>query len=121
MTVNTPEVLELRSGSYDNLAMNGNEVYKFATRSVPRVIKEALVAADLEVEDVEMEPEKDFVLIRDGDTANHPVLATLTGSHTKESFISSTGNKLYVYIRTDQADSRKGFRIRYYEGKKITF
>lgn len=53
VTVNTPEVLELSSGSYDNLAMNGNEVYKFATRSVPRVIKEALVAADLEVEDVD--------------------------------------------------------------------
>lgn len=53
VTVNTPQVLELSSGSYDNLAMNGSEVYKFATRSVPRVIKEALVAADLEVEDVD--------------------------------------------------------------------
>ena len=53
VTVNTPQVLELSSGSYDNLAMNGNEVYKFATRSVPRVIKEALVAADMEVEDVD--------------------------------------------------------------------
>lgn len=53
VTVNTPQVLELSSGSYNNLAMNGNEVYKFATRSVPKVIKEALVAADLEVEDVD--------------------------------------------------------------------
>ena len=33
--------------------MNGNEVYKFATRQVPKVIKEALDAADMEVEDVD--------------------------------------------------------------------
>ena len=70
----------------------------------------------LEVEDLDMEPEKDFVLIRDGEKANDPILETLTGSQSKSSFISSTGNKLYVYIKTDQADSRKGFRLRYYEG-----
>jgi len=52
--VATPgEGTQLGSGSYDNLAMNGNEVYKFATRQVPKVIKEALVAADMEVEDVD--------------------------------------------------------------------
>jgi len=45
--------IQLSAGSYDNLAMNGNEVYKFATRQVPKVIKEALVAADMEVEDVD--------------------------------------------------------------------
>jgi 3-oxoacyl-[acyl-carrier-protein] synthase-3 len=33
--------------------MNGKEVYKFATREVPKVIEEALVAADMTVEDVD--------------------------------------------------------------------
>ena len=52
--VETPgDGTQLSAGSYNNLAMNGNEVYKFATRQVPKVIKEALVAADMEVEDVD--------------------------------------------------------------------
>ena len=33
--------------------MNGQEVYKFATREVPRVLKEALDAADMTVDDVD--------------------------------------------------------------------
>ena len=33
--------------------MNGKEVYKFATREVPKVINEALDAADMGVEDVD--------------------------------------------------------------------
>ena len=70
----------------------------------------------LEIEDFEMEPEKDFLLIRDGEDANAPVLASLTGKNVKQNFISTTGNKLYFYTKTDQADSRKGYRIRYYEG-----
>ena len=70
----------------------------------------------LEIEDFEMEPEKDFLLIRDGEDANAPVLASLTGKNIKQNFISTTGNKLYFYTKTDQADSRKGYRIRYYEG-----
>ena len=110
----TPQPQILASPNYPRAYPGGLECLYVLTASKGSIIT-------LEVEDLEMEPDKDFVLIRDGETANHPVLATLTGSHTKESFISSTGNKLYVYIRTDQADSRKGFRIRYYEGKKITF
>lgn len=43
----------LSKGSYNRLAMNGKEVYKFATREVPRVINEALDAADMDVEDVD--------------------------------------------------------------------
>lgn len=52
--VATPgEGIVLSRGSYDGMSMNGKEVYKFATREVPKVIKEALVAADMEVEDVD--------------------------------------------------------------------
>ena len=76
----------------------------------------------LEIEDLDMEPDKDFVLIRDGDSPNSKVLATLTGkTEANPQFVTSTGNKLYVYTKTDQADSRRGYRIKYYEGKHTFF
>lgn len=43
----------LSEGSYGRLAMDGREVYKFATREVPTVIEEALEAADMTVDDVD--------------------------------------------------------------------
>ena len=64
-----------------------------------------------------MEPGRDFILVRDGDGPEAPVLAKLTGSKPPQ-FVVSTGNQLYVYIQTDQADSRRGFRIKYYEGNE---
>jgi len=52
--INTPgDGTVLSKGSYGHLGMNGKEVYKFATREVPRVINEALDAADMGVEDVD--------------------------------------------------------------------
>mmetsp|Transcript_8822 Transcript_8822/g.12540 ORF Transcript_8822/g.12540 Transcript_8822/m.12540 type:complete len:442 (-) Transcript_8822:210-1535(-) len=52
--VATPgEGTNLSAGSYDKLSMNGKEVYKFATREVPRVINEALDAAGMTVDDVD--------------------------------------------------------------------
>lgn len=41
------------SGRYDTLGMNGRDVYKFATREVPKVLTEALDNAGLGVEDVD--------------------------------------------------------------------
>ncbi len=53
-TVETPgEGTILSEGSYSRLAMDGKEVYKFATREVPTVIEEALEAADMTVDDVD--------------------------------------------------------------------
>ena len=70
----------------------------------------------LEIEDFDMEPKRDFVLIRDGEDATALELATLTGQQQlNPQFIRSTGNRLYVYTRTDQADSRRGYRYVYYE------
>ncbi|CAM9246187.1 unnamed protein product [Scytosiphon promiscuus] len=40
-------------GSYGSLGMEGREVYKFATREVPKVLTEALDNAGMEVEDVD--------------------------------------------------------------------
>lgn len=43
----------LTSGKYNPLFMNGSEVYKFATREVPRVLTEALESAEITVDDVD--------------------------------------------------------------------
>jgi len=51
--VATPEVTQISSGSYNTMTMSGKDVYKFATREVPVVIKEALDAAGMEVDDVD--------------------------------------------------------------------
>ena len=75
----------------------------------------------LEVEDFDMEPGKDFVLVRDGDSPTSPQLVTLTGRQgDNPQFVVSTDNSLYVYTRTDQADSRRGYRIKYYVGCDAT-
>jgi 3-oxoacyl-[acyl-carrier-protein] synthase-3 len=52
--VATPgEGTTVSKGSYQRMSMNGREVYKFATREVPTVLKEALDAAGLTVDDVD--------------------------------------------------------------------
>lgn len=52
--VATPgEGTTLSSAGYSCLTMNGKEVYKFATREVPRVLTEALEEAGMEVDDVD--------------------------------------------------------------------
>ena len=48
----------------------------------------------LEIEDFDMEPEKDFVLIRDGERPDSPELRTLTGRMgANPQFVVSTGNR----------------------------
>jgi hypothetical protein len=48
----------------------------------------------LEIEDFDMEPEKDFVLIRDGEEPDSPELRTLTGRRgDNPQFVVSTGNR----------------------------
>ena len=67
----------------------------------------------LEIEDFDMEPGRDFVLIRDGDEPTAAELVTLSGRQTDNpQFVVSTGRSLYIYTRTDQADSRRGYRIK---------
>jgi len=52
--VSTPgDGTELSSASYGCITMNGQEVYKFATREVPRVLSEAIEEAGLTVDDID--------------------------------------------------------------------
>ena len=43
----------LSKGSYEKITMNGQEVYKFATREVPKVLQEALESAGMTVDEVD--------------------------------------------------------------------
>jgi 3-oxoacyl-[acyl-carrier-protein] synthase-3 len=45
--------LQVTSGTYDTIAMNGMDVYKFATTKVPKVLKEALAQADMSADDID--------------------------------------------------------------------
>jgi len=74
----------------------------------------------LEIEDLDLEPTRDFVLIRDGESPDSPVLALLSGGENNPRTITTTGGAAYVYAQTDQADSRRGFNVRYYEGCDVT-
>lgn len=53
MEVTTPEPITLESAGYSHLAMNGQNVYKFATREVPRVVSEALEEAEMTADDID--------------------------------------------------------------------
>lgn len=46
-------ITQVTSGEYKNIAMNGKEVYKFATTCVPQVLKEALHTASLTADEVD--------------------------------------------------------------------
>jgi 3-oxoacyl-[acyl-carrier-protein] synthase-3 len=46
-------VATVTTGTYDTIAMNGMDVYKFATTKVPKVLKEALAQADMTADDID--------------------------------------------------------------------
>ncbi|XP_042883171.1 sushi, von Willebrand factor type A, EGF and pentraxin domain-containing protein 1-like isoform X2 [Penaeus japonicus] len=75
----------------------------------------------LEILDLDLEDENDFILIRDGSTPSDPMLARLTGAQEKNpKFIISTGPFIYFYFQTNLGVSRRGFRIRYSSGCSVT-
>lgn len=71
-----------------------------------------------EIEDLDLDPTKDYILIRNGNSPNSPEMAKLTGSAEENNrIIMSTKNQVYVYFKTNLGDSRRGFKIKYSEGK----
>lgn len=75
----------------------------------------------LEVQDLDVNNERDYLLIRDGSSPMSKPIAKLTGAAKDNvKVIISTGNKLYIYFKSSLGDSRKGFSIRYTQGCKAT-
>ncbi|XP_043234344.1 uncharacterized protein LOC122387849 [Amphibalanus amphitrite] len=74
----------------------------------------------LQIEDLDLEAGNDYIRIRDGPSPDDRQLAWLTGAAPERRFISSTGNILYLYVRTDLGNSRRGFSIKYRAGCDVT-
>lgn len=75
----------------------------------------------IEIQELEINNQQDYLLIRDGDTADNRPIARLTGStKDNEKVIISTGNKLYLYFNTKFGNTGKGFSLKYSEGCKVT-
>ena len=76
----------------------------------------------LEVVELDLEPEKDFIYVRDGPGSTFPLLSKLSGSLADNSrYILSTGNKIYLYFYSSFGDSRRGFAIRFRAGCEIEY
>lgn len=62
--------------------------------------------------------ERDFILVRDGDHPKSPLLANLTGDKKNNArVIMSTVSDVYLYFRTSLGETKKGFKIKYSQGK----
>ncbi|XP_055635764.1 uncharacterized protein LOC129775276 isoform X1 [Toxorhynchites rutilus septentrionalis] len=76
----------------------------------------------LEINDLDLNTGRDFILIRNGDNARAKPVARLTGTSVddRNNIIISTGNKLYVYFKTSLGGYKKGFSIKYTQGCTAT-
>lgn len=75
----------------------------------------------LEVQDLELNPNIDYILVRDGETPTSRAIARLTGTIRNDTrIIQSTGNTIYLYFKTSLGETQKGFNIKYTQGCKAT-
>lgn len=73
----------------------------------------------LQIDDLDLDATRDYILIRDGESPKSQVIARLTGDRDNNPrIIMSTNNKLYLYFKTNIGDSRRGFRLRFIQGCK---
>ncbi|KAK9881868.1 hypothetical protein WA026_018067 [Henosepilachna vigintioctopunctata] len=75
----------------------------------------------LEIEDLELDSNRDYILVRDGDNPKSQPIARLTGQlKNNQRLIVSTQSQLYLYFKTSLGDSKRGFRIKYTQGCRAT-
>uniref|UniRef100_A0A183C3F4 Fibropellin-1 n=1 Tax=Globodera pallida TaxID=36090 RepID=A0A183C3F4_GLOPA len=67
------------------------------------------------IEELDLEPDRDFLLIYDGTHPAAPTLARLSGK-SEPQLIVSTQSRLYLYLFSSQFGNRKGFSIGYKKG-----
>uniref|UniRef100_A0AC35U7X4 Sushi, von Willebrand factor type A, EGF and pentraxin domain-containing protein 1 n=1 Tax=Rhabditophanes sp. KR3021 TaxID=114890 RepID=A0AC35U7X4_9BILA len=70
----------------------------------------------LVVESMDMEENKDFIIVQDGDSAASPILTKLTGHSNYQRIIISTQKDLYIYFSSDLLSKGKGFKMSYKRG-----
>ena len=110
-----PQGQELVSPGYPNAYPGGLECLFVLTAPLGKVVT-------LVIDDLDMEPLKDYVLVRNGPEADAEQLALLTGrsSDLPFTYLQSTSESMYLYVHTDLSDSRRGFRFRYSMGCDVT-
>ena len=71
-----------------------------------------------DIEDLELDSAKDYILIRNGNSPDSPEIARLTGNlNQNDKIIMSTSNQVYLFFKTNLGDSKRGFKIKYSQGK----
>ena len=111
----TPQPQSLTSPGYPQDYPGGLECLYIIGAQVGRIVT-------LEIEDLDLETQRDYILIRNGDNPKSQPIARLTGTREDNpNLIMSTGNQLYVYFKTSLGDSRHGFRINYMQGLYLCY
>lgn len=106
----TPQPQSLTSPGYPQDYPGGLECLYIIGAQVGRIVT-------LEIEDLDLETNRDYILIRNGDNPKGQPIARLTGTREDNPhLIMSTGSQLYMYFKTSLGDSRRGFRIKYLQG-----
>ncbi|XP_067122803.1 uncharacterized protein [Centruroides vittatus] len=108
-----PSAQVLTSPMYPNPYPGGLECLYVITAPQGKIIT-------LEIVEMDLEAEKDYLLVRDGASPSDPLLATLTGgSEDNPRFLLSTRNRIYLYFHASFGDSRKGYNIRFRAGCEV--
>lgn len=110
----TPQGQVLMSPGYPDQYPGGLECLYIIQAQSGRIIT-------LEVDDLDLDDSRDYILVRDGDSPKSQPIARLTGDlENNQRVIISTKSQLYLYFKTSLGDSKRGFRIRYTQGCKAT-
>lgn len=106
----TPQGQILSSPSYPSNYPGGLECLYIIAASLGRIVT-------LDIQDLDLDANRDYLLVRNGEHPDSPILARLTGSKSDApALVMSTGSHLYLYFKTSLGDSRRGFKIRYSQG-----
>jgi len=65
-----------------------------------------------------LEPNKDFIIIYDGDSAASPILLRFSGIFEGSQLVISSQPKIYIYFFSNYAVSGKGFKLDYKSGER---
>lgn len=65
-----------------------------------------------------LEPNKDFIIVYDGNSAADPILLRFSGVFEGSQLVISSQNRIYIYFFSNYAVSGRGFSLNYKLGAK---
>lgn len=93
--------------------------YPGAIECVYRLVAPPGKVISIELIELDLADQRDYLFIRDGQQSADPLLGSLTGSlkqNDDKKFLTSSSNKMYIYFRSEYsayAEQRRGFAIRF--------